>query len=96
MNTEKTKKKETIRISKKDLLKLLADNEHYQKQITELQTRGTELLLENRELKKQLATQPPFTFVPIEVPPPVQPSDIHPDLGPDIYFDNSYGLRDEH
>lgn len=95
MNTDKIKRKETIRISKKDLLKLLADNEHYQKQITELQARGTELVTENRELKRQLAERQP-QFIPIEIGPPIPPPSIHPDLGPDIYFDNSYGLRDEH
>ncbi len=88
-----TKKKDTVRISKKDLLKLLSDNEHYQKQITELQTRGTELVTENRELKRQLAERPPFHYIPIEVPPPPQPSGIHPDLGPDIYFDSANGLN---
>jgi hypothetical protein len=90
MNTDNLKKKETIRISKRDLRQLLSDNEHYQKQITELQTRNTELLLENRELKKQVITLPESILIPYE--PPVQPSLPHPDLGPDIYFDNSYGL----
>jgi regulator of replication initiation timing len=51
MNLEESKKKETIRISKKDLLKLLSENEHMTKQITELQTRMNELVEENRRLK---------------------------------------------
>lgn len=54
MTEGKVKKKNTVRISQKDLLKLLADNEHMKKQVTELQGRGTELVTENRELKKQL------------------------------------------
>ena len=54
MSDEKVKKKDTVRISQKDLLKLLAEHEHMTNQITELQTRGTELITENRELKAQL------------------------------------------
>jgi cytochrome c-type biogenesis protein CcmH/NrfG len=90
MNTDVPKKKETIRISKKDLRQLLNDNAHYQQQITELQTRNTELLLENRELKKQATVLPESILIPYE--PPAQPAPMHPDLGPEIYFDNAYGL----
>jgi len=54
MNTRKVKKKNTVRISQKDLLKLLAENEHMKNQVTELQTRGTELITENRDLKKKI------------------------------------------
>ena len=54
MNTnESPKKKETVRISKKDLLRLLSENEQQLKLITELQTRLNELLEENRKLKQQ-------------------------------------------
>jgi TolA-binding protein len=46
------KKKLTVRISKKDLLKLLSENEAMSKQITELQTRMNEMLEEIRNLKR--------------------------------------------
>lgn len=48
------KVKETLRISKRDLHKLLAENAHMQKQITELQADNTRLLLENRSYKQDL------------------------------------------
>lgn len=55
MNTnEVPKKKDTIRISKKDLLKLLADNEQQAQQIAALQARCNEYLEEVRSLKKDL------------------------------------------
>lgn len=55
MNPAETpKKKDTIRISKKDLLKLLADNEQQAQQIAALQARCNEYLEEVRSLKKDL------------------------------------------
>jgi len=47
----RVKVKETLRISKKDLYKLLDENRHMQRQIAELQADNTRLLLENRELR---------------------------------------------
>ena len=52
--TEPTKKKETVRISKKDLLALLAENEHLQQQVKDLQGRCNEYMEEVRSLKKDL------------------------------------------
>ncbi|CAM6004245.1 unnamed protein product [Sphagnum balticum] len=43
-----------VSITEEDLLRLLADNAHMRKQVTELQNRGTELLIENRELKEEV------------------------------------------
>jgi len=43
-----------IRINEEDFLKLLEELKHNRKQVTELQERGTQLLLENRELKQLL------------------------------------------
>jgi hypothetical protein len=42
------KKRKLVKISKNSLLDILKDNKHLSRQITELQTRGTELTLENR------------------------------------------------
>ena len=53
--TEPTKKKDTIRISKKDLLKLLAENEQQAEQIKRLQDRCNEYLEEVRSLKADLS-----------------------------------------
>lgn len=83
MNLEETKKKETIRISKKDLLKLLSENEHMTNQITELQTRMTELVEENRRLKLEQITGRKAEPV---IPEPM------PFIRPDIYFDGGSGL----
>jgi hypothetical protein len=44
----------TITIDEESLRHLLNDNDHMRKQVTELQNRGTELLMENRELKKEV------------------------------------------
>ena len=49
--TGKAKKKLTIRVSQKDFMNLLNENEHMTRQITELQTRMNELVEENRKLK---------------------------------------------
>jgi len=43
-----------IRINEADLAKLLAAKHHAEKHVTELQQRGTELVMENRELKRRL------------------------------------------
>ena len=97
MNLDETKKKETVRISKKDLLKLLSENEHMSRQITELQARMGELVEENRELRANL---------PDKVAAPVvnedDPNDLldpfptydppHPHINPNIYFDGANGL----
>lgn len=80
------KKKNTIRISKMDLLKLLADNEHYQKQIADLQSRVG-------SLKKQLAVAPRVEYInTVDYPPPPLPA-RHPDLDPTIFY--SGGMRHE-
>ena len=52
--SEPPKKKETVRISKKDLLALLSENEHLQQQVKDLQGRCNEYLEEVRSLKKDL------------------------------------------
>ena len=83
MNLEETKKKETVRISKKDLLNLLSENEHMAKQITELQTRMNELVEENRKLKLEAIVGTRTEHVP----------DPMPFINPDIYFDGSSGLN---
>lgn len=87
MNLEETKKKETVRISKKDLLKLLSENEHMTKQITELQARMTELVEENRRLK-----------LPAKIAAKTLPNDDYvdepfPTYDPNIYFDGANGLN---
>ena len=92
MNLEETKKKETIRISKKDLLKLLSENEHMTKQITELQTRMTELVEENRRLKlpaKVAAKPPPFSNLLDDE----SVDEPFPTYDPNIYFDGANGLN---
>lgn len=53
--TETPKKKDTVRISKKDLLRLLSENEQQAAEITRLQERCNEYLEENRSLKADLA-----------------------------------------
>jgi len=89
MSLDETKKKETVRISKKDLLRLLSENEHMTKQITELQTRMTELVEENRRLK-----------LPAKVAAPIVPTphdeyvdEPFPTYDPNIYFDGANGLN---
>lgn len=90
MNLEDSKKKETIRISKKDLLKLLSENEHMARQVTELQTRMTELVEENRRLKLPAKVAAPFSnlldddYVDEPFPRYDPPLTI-----PDIYFDGA-------
>lgn len=81
------KRKETIRVSKKDLQKLLAENEHMAVQITELQTRLSELIEENRKLK--LPPKPKSSPVLIE-PDDEEPFPI---FDPNIYFDGAHGLN---
>lgn len=49
------KLKSTIRVSKKCLMKLLTENIFSQRQITELQTRNTELVMQNRDLKYKIS-----------------------------------------
>ena len=88
MNLEDVKKKETVRISKKDLLKLLSENEHMTKQITELQTRMTELVEENRKFRRDqlLKTDP----VCDDNFPDYSPNEF---IDPNIYFDGAYGRK---
>lgn len=66
------KKKETVRISKKDLLKLLSDNAHQAKQITELQGRMNKMQEEIRALRTQDVQEPnpppSEDFAPTELP----------------------------
>jgi hypothetical protein len=89
MNLEEIKKKETIRVSKKDLLKLLSENEHMTKQITELQTRMTELVEENRRLKL------PAKVAAMPIVPPLSDyvEEPFPTYDPNIYFDGANGIR---
>lgn len=96
MSDEKVKKKDTVRISQKDLLKLLAEHEHMTNQITELQTRGTELITENRDLKKQIQDLEQQMGVisalqaMLEVQNKSKSYDPGPELfNPDIYIDGS-------
>jgi hypothetical protein len=94
MNLDESKKKETVRISKKDLLKLLSENEHMAKQVTELQTRMTELVEENRRLKlppKIAARAEPVYDDPDDEPFPT--FDPNPTFDPSIYIDGAYGLK---
>ena len=95
-NLDETKKKETVRISKKDLLKLLSENEHMTKQITELQTRMTRLVEENRTLKlekitgRNLTKKGPVIDEEIDDVFPRYEDPPFPD--PNIYFDGSNGI----
>lgn len=88
MNLDETKKKETVRVSKKDLLKLLSENEHMAAQVTELQTRMTELVEENRRLK--LPPKIAAKAVPVYDDPDEEP---FPTFDPSIYIDGAYGLK---
>ena len=88
MNTGKVKKKNTVRISQKDLLELLSHNQHLQLQVTELQTRGTELVTENRahketieKLELQINILKAVTASPQHY---VNPYEL---MDPDIYYD---------
>ena len=88
MSLEETKKKETVRISKKDLLKLLSENEHMARQITELQSRMTELVEENRRAKLPAKVAAPFSNLLDDCDEPFPTYD--PPLAiPDIYFDGA-------
>ncbi len=97
MNLEESKKKETVRISKKDLLKLLSENEQMAKQITELQTRMNELVEENRSLKAEKPTPEPeiepkeLSKEDIEelLKPKQHSRPSYPSFRRDVYFDGS-------
>ncbi len=94
------KKKDTIRVSKKDLLELLSDNEHMANQITDLQTRMNEMQEEIRAFKSALKYKdiiPPLEELKI-TPKELSPKDIEDILKPvrssrrhyprsDIFFD---------
>ena len=91
----KKKTKDLVRISKRSLLKLLLDNEHFEKQVADLQLRKSELLLEVKILKKALedtkTALPSFSHLPpFPERTPIIPIDTHPDLGEQIYFDVPY------
>jgi Mn-dependent DtxR family transcriptional regulator len=102
--TEPTKKKDTIRISKKDLLKLLSDNEQQAKQIKDLQGRCNEYLEEVRSLKKDLeeaeaallegdkeesmADRIKKAMDSVKEDIQRNPMPVHP-FGPDIYLDGA-------
>lgn len=97
MNLDTSKKKETVRISKKDLLKLLSENEQMAKQITELQTRMNELVEENRALKAE-KSEPESEIEPKELSqediekllkPQPQSRPSYPSFRRDVYFDGS-------
>ena len=81
MNLEDTKKKETVRISKKDLLRLLTENEQMSKQITSL-------LEENKILKGEKPTE---KNDPNDLLDPFP----HPFINPDIYFDGALDAATE-
>ena len=95
------KRKATVRVSRKDLQKLLAENEQMAEQITALQTRLNELLEENRQLK-QTQGSPDSEGAPEDWGPgpgrspdpnsPLPDYDSHPFINPNIYFDGSNGL----
>ena len=89
MNTRKVKKKNTVRISQKDLLKLLAENEHMKNQVTELQTRGTELITENRDLKKKIEELELNNNI-LKSQIEAQESFLYPSPSPDLYDPNIY------
>jgi predicted nuclease with TOPRIM domain len=90
------KKKDTVRISKKDLLELLSDNEHMTNQITNLQSRMSEMVEEIRVLKSEKPVIPEELKI---TPRELTPKDIEDILKPvrnsrhgfaprsDIYFD---------
>jgi len=72
------KRKATVRVSKKDLQKLLSENEQMAVQITALQARMTELVEENRKLKSKTDEYLDESFPPYD---------------PNIYFDGANGLN---
>jgi hypothetical protein len=99
--TEPTKKKDTVRISKKDLLKLLSENEQQAAQIKQLQERCNEYMEEVRSLKKDLEEAEEAMLKDEEgsiadrikkamedVPRNPDPMPFHP-MGPDIYIDGA-------
>jgi hypothetical protein len=101
MNEEIPKKKDTVRISKKDLLKLLAENEQQAAQIQKLQERCNEYMEEVRSLKKDLEEAEDAMLEKEEesiadrikkamadVPRNPSPMPLHP-MGPDIYIDGA-------
>lgn len=79
------KRKATVRISKKDLQKLLTENEKMAEQIATLQDQIERLKEENRILAH--LTKPIIE----RVPPP--PDDPLPFIDPNIYFDGAGGLN---
>lgn len=91
--TEEPKKKDTIRISKKDLLKLLSDNEQQAAHVKDLQGRCNKYLEEVRDLKKQLQEakiKKVMEDIAETLPeyPSHNPMPVHP-FGPDIYLDGA-------
>lgn len=106
--TESSKKKDTVRISKKDLLKLLSDNEQQAKQIKDLQGRCNDYLEEVRSLKKDLeeaeaallegdkeesmADRIKKAMDSVKDEVRHNPMPYHP-MGPDIYIDGASKFR---
>jgi hypothetical protein len=85
MNLGSVKKKDTVRVSQKDLQRLLTEHAHMAEQITSLQERMSELLEENRRLK----SQPPVVIPVPEPTPHTGISDPFDMFGPDVYIDGS-------
>jgi|SRR5579885_74926 len=93
------KRKETIRISKKDLTRLLTENEQLAQHVTELQIRLNELLEENRQLKASLEHSQDYSEegMPEDFGPgpgrSPDPFDPLPTWGPDVYIDGASKFR---
>jgi hypothetical protein len=89
MTLGKIKKKNTIRVSQKDLLELLSHNQHLQNQVIELQTRGTELVTENRSFKETIEKLELQINILKAVTAPPQYHNPYEFMDPDIYFDGA-------
>lgn len=74
MISGKQKKKDTVRISKKDLLRLLHENEELHNLVADLREELLALKVENNQIKND-----PYPF-PVYIP---APGERHPDLGPE-------------
>lgn len=95
MNLGNVKKKDTVRISTKDLSRLLAEHEQMSNHVTELQERLGQLLEENRQLKA--AVPPPPEDEPIvEYPPSPTVQDPFDTFGPDVYIDGASKFRNDY
>lgn len=84
------KRKETVRVSKKDLLKLLSENESLAQQVTELQARVTELSEESRMIKLcQITGRDLPKKIALPEPPATDDDgdESFPDFNPKHYLD---------